>query len=529
MDRRWMIRRAAWWRLLGISMACVLVFVAGYVTHVRWDWTEDQVYSLSDSTRNVLQTLDEPILIRAYVSEGMPQPYGRLRQFLVDMLLAYHDAGHGNVDFEMVNPDANSTVAASLQALNIPKVQVRVVEDDRAQIKQGYMAVVLEYLDHKETIPVVQSESGFEYLLTRKIKKLTGAGRHKIGVANGYGAFGLDQLQRFAGVMTEDYEVVSVDPEAEPIATDIVALIVAGVDKKPSETWRYHVDQFRMRGGGVLLFTGNAKPNLTAGFAVSMMDPYTSQWLAKDLGVHIEPGLVMDQKATRVTVNRQQGIYTFSSQVDYPFVPRIVSMGQDSPVTQELEAVSMPFPSPLALPAGAVPLMYSSDWSAVQGGPPFDVNPLMNMQQRFAGLQMRPSLLAWSKAGTVSSAFTAMPESLQSASAEESKTTEPDFMARTDVSSLVVVGAPAMLNDDFFDGSTAVFVLNAIDWLVHDEGVISLRSRGVSERPLEQMDASEREMYKFFWTFGLALLVVLAGVARWRLLRRRSRRIPALA
>jgi len=41
-------------------------------------------------------------------------------------------------------------------------------------VKQGYLAVVIEFLDKKEIIPVVQSEEGFEYMLTRKIKKLTG-------------------------------------------------------------------------------------------------------------------------------------------------------------------------------------------------------------------------------------------------------------------------------------------------------------------------------------------------------------------
>lgn len=524
MDFRFVIRRQAWLRLLGSVLLCLLLFAAAMMTSVRMDWTEDQVYSLSDSTLHVLESMDEPVLIRAYVSEGMPQPYGRLRQFIADMLTSYHEAGGGNVDYELLNPDADSTIAATLQALNIPKVQVRVIEDDQAQIKQGYMAIVIEYLDKKEIIPVVQSESGMEYLITRKIRKLTGVGRKKIAVASGYGAYPVSQLKRFAQTILEDYELVDVNPAEQAIPDDVSVLVMAGVEQLPSESWRYRTDQFLMQGKGVLLLAGNAKPDLQYGFNVKTVDPYAMDWLRKDWGVSMESGLVMDQRATRVTVNRQQGMYTFTSQVDYPFVPQVVTFSQESIVSRGLEALPLPFPSPLNVPEGATPLLYSSDYAAVQNGPPFDVNPLLSIPQRFSGLQLRPSTLAWSKSGQMNSAFDAIPESLMQAKGEqgdESAPEQPQHRASTNHASLVVASSPALLNDEFYDGATAVFVLNALDWLSGDEALIDLRSRGVSNRPLEQLDASDRELFKFFWMFGPAILLIILGIARWRWLKRR--------
>ncbi|MDX8390638.1 MAG: GldG family protein, partial [Mariprofundaceae bacterium] len=186
-DHRPQLRRHALMMLSFVLIGCATLFTAAYLSHVKWDMTEEKIHTLSDSTRTILKSLDEPIMIRAYISADMPQPYGQLQRFLEDMLRAYFNAGNGQIGYEVINPDNNPNIVAALNALQIPKVQVQVIEDDRAQVKQGYLAVVIEYLDSKEVMPVIQSEEGFEFQLTGKIKKLTGKGKTTIGVVHGFG------------------------------------------------------------------------------------------------------------------------------------------------------------------------------------------------------------------------------------------------------------------------------------------------------------------------------------------------------
>ncbi len=519
-DSRKTVRARTWMRLMGVVTVALLLFLATSLSHLRSDWTEGQIYTLSASTLSVLEQLDEPLLIRAYITSGLPQPYGRMKVFIEDMLRAYHEAGRGNIGFEMVDPSGDANLSAALNAMKIPKVQVQVVEDDQAQVKQGYLAIVIEYLDSKEIIPVVQGEEGFEYLLTRKIKKLTGKGRGKIGVLSGFGATGPYKLRRLQELVRDDYELVEVDGEKESFPSAISALVIAGMEKEPSEAFRYRLDQFRMQGGGLLLLAGNAKPMLASGFEVKPVEAQANAWMKEDLGIAIDAGLVIDQQATRVTVNQQQGGFMFRSLVEYPFLPNVTALNSGHLVTAGLESISLPFASPLiriGSDDGVVELMSTSARASVQSGPPFDVNPLLSKAERFAGMSMRSSLLALAVDGAVESAFNQPPESMVNESAVAS------HIGTAESSRMIVVGSPSLLDDEFMDGGNLVAVLNMFDWLSGDSGLIELRSRSVTQRPLESLSSAGRSFFKGLWMFALPVLIGLFGMGRWwRLKKQRA-------
>ncbi|MDQ6968255.1 MAG: GldG family protein [Mariprofundaceae bacterium] len=504
-DQRKIMRRSAWMRVLVVLLFGILLFTITNLSHLRSDWTEDQIYSLSDSTKQVLDALDEPLMIRAYITSDMPQPYGRLQGFIEDMLQSYYEAGHGKVGFDVMDPASDVNVMASLKALNIPKVQVQVVENDRAQVKQGYLAIVLEYLDRKEVISVVQSEEGFEYLLTKKIKKLTGKGRVKIGLTSAFGAHGLGELQRFSTWMKDDYEFVSVDLTKAGVPDDVRAVIVDGMTQAPSKAWRFRLDQFRMHGGGVWVLAGSARPLLSKGFDVQAVDADANDWVHDDLNISVESGLVMDKRAQRVVVRNGM----FESQVDYPFVPNVLDLNKSHVISRGLESVSIPFASPLlAVDGKAQVLMQSSPWTAVQDGPPFDVYPLMAIDKRFEGLQLKSEVLALAQEGAMTSAFKSLPQGMQG-----------PLLTHVDSGRLLVIGSPGMLDDEFMDGSALILALNSLDWLSYDEALIELRSRGVTERPLAALSSDGKLVFKLLWLFALPLLVLLFGLWRWWQLR----------
>jgi len=288
------------------------------------------------------------------------------------------------------------------------------------------------------------------------------------------------------------------------------------MEKQPSESFRYHLDQFRMQGHGLLVMAGNAKPMLSSGFEVQPVDADANSWLKEDLGVAIEPGLVIDQQATRVTVNQQQGGFMFRSMVEYPFLPNVTNLNSEHLVTAGLESVSIPFASPLIWTGAddaSVELMRSSARASVQSGPPFDVSPLMNRAERFSGMSMRSSLLALAVGGAVESAFKQPPESVAGDSASH--------ITHADASRMIVVGSPALLDDEFIDGGNLVALLNMFDWLSGDAGLIELRSRGVTQRPLESLSSAGRSFFKGVWMFALPILIGLIGLWRWLSLKKR--------
>jgi len=491
-DQRQVLRRSAWVRVALIVLLAGLFFAVAQQSHWRSDWTQDQVYSLSESTKKTLSKLQEPISIKAYITEGLPQPYGRLKRFIDDILQAYHEAGGGQVDYALVNPSDDANIAAALAALNIPKVQVQVVEDDQAQVKQGYLAVVVEYLDRKETIPVVQSEEGFEYLLTRKIKKLIHAERPKVAFANTVSARHLIDLRLFSQFVHDDYDVQPINLEKEEVPTDIQALIIAALQAKPSQSWRQHLQAFRQRGGRVWLLAGNALPQLSQGFQVQAVATDAYDWLRDDFHVAVATGLVMDQQAQRVVV--QNG--GFRTQVDYPFVGSVLDLNKQHILTRDLASITMPFASPLlALNDDMQVLMASSEHTAIQAGPPFDVYPLMEMSQRFAGLQQKPVTLA--------------------------------LLHEDKQGGFLIMGAAGFLDNEFMSGTGLIFTLNCMDWLVGEEDLIALRSRDVTDRPLAALSNAGRTFFKLLWIFALPLLIVVLGTWRWWRIKQRRESVDA--
>jgi len=501
-DLRSLVRRKSILTLVFVALLSVLLFAVASGSHLRSDWSENQTSSLSSSTLSVLNGLKEPIQIKAYFTAGLPQPYGQLQQFIEDSLMNYRDAGHGNIGFEMVHPEDDPNTGASLQALGIPKVQVQVVEDDRAQVRQAYLAIVIEYLDKQETIPVVQTDAGFEYLLTRKIKKLTGEGKQTIAVATGFGAADLNHLQTLQQLLQDDYDFVSVDLGSDEVPTSAQALIVDGVDKQPSSAFIKHLNAFRNTGHGVLVLASNVEPQLQAGFSVKPVDPYANDWLRDELGVDVAQGLVMDQQASRITVNQQQGGFAFRTAVDFPFIANVVDINKEHIITKGLESVSMPFAAPIMWSDKVEKqevLLRSSSWSSVQGGPPFDVNPLVDMRTRFQGMHLAASNLMLVQ--------------------------EDEVSTHVKKGRLIVSGSSALLDNEFIEGTNSVLILNMLDWLSHDEALIDLRSKGVTQRPLEPLSKEGRTFFKVIWIFALPCLLLVFAAWRWLVLRKRQLRV----
>jgi len=143
---------------------------------------------------------------------------------------------------------------------------------------------------------------------------------------------------------------------------------------------------------------------------------------------------------------------------------------------------------------------------------------MRDIASRFAGVQQSAQILGVVRDGTAKPAFSKPPKGLS----KEERNHQPTLHSAPQ--RLLVLGAPALLDDAFLDGDNTLFVLNALDWLSGNGDLIKLRSRGVSARPLSKLDSQARAAWKGIWMFGLPLLVTLLAIWRWR---RRNRRVTA--
>lgn len=97
-------KSALWTRvLLMIGIICVLMFILNRF-YLRLDFTGDKRYTLSSSTKNIIKNLEDPVTVKAYFTEDLPEgPMTTLKEEFQSLLEEYNRRSGGNVVYEFIN------------------------------------------------------------------------------------------------------------------------------------------------------------------------------------------------------------------------------------------------------------------------------------------------------------------------------------------------------------------------------------------------------------------------------------------
>ncbi|MDE2799934.1 MAG: GldG family protein, partial [Gemmatimonadota bacterium] len=227
----------------------------------RLDLTENRIYSLSPSSKVILEKIDDFLTAKVYFSENLPGQYGNTRRYLQDILEEYAAYSDGNFRFEFYRPDDDEKLALDAQKSGIQPVQLQVLENDKFEVKRIYMGMVLLYGDKREVLPVIQTTTGLEYEITTRIKKLVDDNRSVVGVAN-TGA-SAPAMERVSARLREAYDVRSVFLGAG-VPDDIEMLLVNGVVDSLSEDALGALRNYINSGGNLFLAQSKINGDLQA-------------------------------------------------------------------------------------------------------------------------------------------------------------------------------------------------------------------------------------------------------------------------
>jgi len=84
-------------------VALIAINVIASFTHKRYDLTQDQRYSLSDPTKDILDQLNSPMIIDVFLEGSFPAEFKKLQnetRYLLEEMQAYNS----NLIFEFSNP-----------------------------------------------------------------------------------------------------------------------------------------------------------------------------------------------------------------------------------------------------------------------------------------------------------------------------------------------------------------------------------------------------------------------------------------
>ncbi len=137
----------------------------------RTDITKNNVYSLSEVSREVVSSLEEPLTVKVFFSENLPAPYNGVSRYLGDLLEEYDNYGNRNFRYEFIDVEDNKDTASDF---GISPVQIRELEDDQVKLRNAYMGVAMVHGDLIEKIDSITEPEGLEYRLTTLMNKMNG-------------------------------------------------------------------------------------------------------------------------------------------------------------------------------------------------------------------------------------------------------------------------------------------------------------------------------------------------------------------
>jgi ABC-2 type transport system permease protein len=521
-----------------LLMVLAIVALVNFISVRRFfrvDLTEKREYTVSSSTRKILKGLDDVVNVTVYFSKDLPPYLATLDRQVKDLLDEYRAFSGGRLRIQFEDPGSDPQKERTLQMMGIPKVQLNILEKEKAQLTNVYLGMAIQYGDKNEVIPVVQSTDNLEYELTSAILKVTQP-QPTVGFLTGHGEPGMDRgkYSMLAEALRKQYEVTTVSTSSgQPVPANVKTLIVARPENRLTARDRYEIDQFLMRGGRVVFWVDGTLLN-QQNLLATPLDTGLSDLLAH-YGVRLSQNLVIDR--SNVTTSFSTGYMQFI--LPYPWFVRVLpeNMSRKNPVTAQLESIVMPWVSTLEPTVGvdttgtagagsakAEILAWSSKGSIAQTGS-LNVNPQQRMAAP-ASSDYKRYPLAVALTGTFTSFFAGQPVPAPSDSAAAVAAPSPQTIAKSPETQIVVVGDADFAMDQFASQYTQnmSFAQNAVDWCTMGDQLIAIRSRGGAIRPLKPMSDGTKSAIKLANMVLVPLLVVAFGLLRWTM-RRRSRRL----
>ena len=511
-----------------LALAIIIaVNLAGLRLFKRLDLTQEKIYTLSDASKNLARSLDDKFLVKAYFSNELPPEYMNNRRYLKDQLDEYRAYAGGNFQYEFIDPGKDKETEQEAQRYGVPPVQIQVLKQDKYQVEMAYMGLVFLFGDKQEHLPVVQSTSNLEYEISSAIKKLTSKELKKVGFLTGQGEPSLQPMSRLNEMLSKQYAVSTVDlTGGKAVPADISVLLVVAPDKPFKEWEKFLVDQYLMKGGRIAFLLN--KVNATLQSQRAMPVNLNLDDMLESYGARVNTDLVRDVSCAYVTVSQQAGFMVLQNQVPFYYLPSATEFDRTSPIVKDLRSVTLYFASSidtsLARTRGvAARVLLKSSKRSGRAENVFVIDPRMEATPEMfkeAGIP-----LAVTVEGAFKSAFAGKPVPLDS-SVRNSIDTTGRFIAGKP-SKIVIMGDGDFLQDQLSGGNrdNFNFASNLVDWLADDIGLASIRARDTGSKPLDEVGEGTKTIVKTVNLAAPPLLVVLAGVVRWRMRITRRKRL----
>ncbi len=547
-----------------IIVVCVLAAVnaAAYFLPVRWDMTDDKHYSLSQASKELLRSTDEPIEVTILLDGDLNAGFRRLKKATeetIEEMGVYGDVRRSNVRGTKV------TDSLGLRPIVIHERE----QNGKTAQTTVWPYALMEYKGKRAVVTLLKNTRGLsgeenlnasieqlEFAFMEALHLLHQTETPRVAILEGHGEpdeahtydlmsalskyYQVDRGQideRPLRSKTKDRDEVAQRPVNVHILDGYKAIIVVNPQTAFNEQEKFVIDQYIMRGGTVLWAVNGVqfseKVLQSEGFTpIVALDLGLTEMLFK-YGVRVNPALVQDIQCLPIPVNVSSDPQQPNLQpMPWTYAPLLLT-SQGSPITRNMGQVMSTFVSPVDAVGGEDGiekriLLATSTASRVTATPGEvdldDMNPDMTTFM----YQYVP--VAVSLEGSFASAYAhrMAPEGVET----------DETIRKTSVKTRqVVIGSGSILLNETQKGqvlpmgydrysgmqfSNRDFVTNAVLWLTDSEGLIGLREKSVVLRLLNDKRAHEKraQIQAVSVILPISILALIGGLV-WIIRKRK--------
>ena len=547
----------------------VLVNVIGSYVFTRFDLTSEKRYTLSPTTKEILNGLDDYVYFKVYLEGDFPAGFKKLRRETKEMLDEFR-AYTKYIDYEFINPsesadaaERNDTYKQLYQSgLNPTDVVVKNSDGSSKQMVIWPGALVSYHNDTEIAIDLLENQLGqssedalnasmqnLEFRLIDAVKKVTRRTRPNIAFIEGHGELSEQDVYDIAQTLAQNYNVGRVeingkidalihrtqDEEKEVKAfPSFDAIIIAKPTQPFDERDKFLIDQYIMHGGKVLWLV---EPVLAT------MDSLQSQestiGLEQNLnlddmlfkyGVRLNRDLLLDLTCASLPIRTGQVAGQPQLEFFRWFYFPLLQAASNHPMVRNMNAIKADFVSSMDATTSAngidqIPLLKTSDYTKVSGAPVFISLAMLRQTPDKRMFSSKGKNVAYLLKGSFPSLYAnRIPQEIVDDQAT-------DFLEESFPTAMIVVAdgdiirnqidirtrKPLPLGFDQYTQNTYAnkeFIENAISYLVDGEGLIDIRSRELKVRLLDMTKINqERTKWQVINTLlPIALIIALGFV-----------------
>ena len=502
--------------LLAISLFIATIILANTaLTTWRIDLTQNKLFTLSKGTKNILNTLEEPVQLDFYFSQKAMNDFPLLANYGIrvrDMLEEFAAHANGKLVLNIIEPETFSEAEDQAVASGLRTVSVNATSD------RVYFGLVgANSTDDEKIIPFFQSnrESALEYDLTKLIYNLAYPDKRVVGIYSQLPMIATkdDKTSKtwtIINAITEFFEVVDLNENIEALDEKVDVLMLVHPKKINNKTL-YAIDQYLLKGGKAIIFLDplaeqdRAQPDAANPQIMPILYSYLDEILEKwGLGIAKEKIVADINAAMRVQASSPRG----PQEIDYLPWLRLTERNFNTKdfSTSELNLLHMGTVGSIEIIENGkmeiIPLIESSkkstklerDLILFQRDPSVILNNFKSDEKKL--------LIAARVRGKAESVF---PNGMQTDDDNE-MVKDDGFVADGDIN-VILVSDTDILADHFWIreqemlgvsvpqpiSNNGDFVINSIENLSGNTDLISLRGRGKYSRPFVKVETIRKK------------------------------------